>query len=57
MTVGELLDILLDPDDLIPRTLPVRIGMLGHDLTWEIEGAHGALAGPNPEIVLEIEDP
>jgi len=57
VTVGELLDILLDPDDLIPRTLPVRIGMLGHDLTWEIEGAHGALAGPNPEIVLEIEDP
>jgi hypothetical protein len=58
MTVAELLDILLDPDQdwNAPRTAPVLVCTPDGAHRWEIEGAHGTIAGSDPEIVLELKE-
>jgi hypothetical protein len=54
MTVGELREILNDP--LIPDHTPVRLAS-SDGRVWAVElvGAHGALAGPDPQLMLELE--
>jgi len=57
MTVADLLEILFDPnpDWNVPPTATVRVGTPDGARTWDLEGAHATIAGPNPEIVLEMD--
>jgi hypothetical protein len=53
-TVADLREIINDPD--LPDTLPVRVqlGPFLGTFDWDLNGAHGALAGPDPHLVLEL---
>jgi len=54
MTVSELREILNDPD--LPDDLPIRVQTQLKISTWEwnLDGAHGQLAGRDPHLVLEL---
>jgi excisionase family DNA binding protein len=52
MTVADLLEVLAD----LPPDTPIRVqlGPFLGTFGWHLDGAHGAMAGPDPHLVLEL---